>query len=75
MAIQVTFTVDADFTESDLKSLLAYRDYAIALWEIQQHVRLMYRGKRDISSMSASDVVEDIYDVINKQMNELPELE
>jgi hypothetical protein len=75
MSIKVTFTVDDDFTSQDLKTMLAYRETWCACWSIKEHVRAMYRGKRDISEMSAQDILEDIWSCITEELDGLPELE
>lgn len=75
MGISATIVVDDDFTENDLKVMLAAKDYWVACYNIKEHVRLMYRGKRDISAMDTQQAIDDIWNFINEELSGLPELD
>lgn len=74
MSIKVTLKVDEDFSENDLKVMLASKDYWHACYNIREHVRLMWREKRDISSMTTQEAIEDIWQCINEELHGLPEM-
>lgn len=76
MAIAITFKVDENFTEEDLKITLAAKDYWHACYNIREYVRRMHAGKRgDVESMTADEVVEDIWQYVNEAFEELSKLD
>lgn len=75
MSIKVTLKVDEDFTENDLKVMLASKDYWSACYNIREHVYDMWAGKRDeISTMTTGQVIDDIWKCIKEELHGLPEL-
>lgn len=70
MGISATIVVDDDFTENDLKVMLAAKDYWVACYNIKKHVRLM-----DISAMDTQQAIDDIWNFINEELSGLPELD
>lgn len=70
--IKVTFTVDEDFTERELKCVLAYADYACALFNLKQHMREFWETS---SNGKTEDEIEKFTKEFYEILHGLPELD
>ena len=73
MATSITFTLDEEFTEYDLRQLLAYKDMACVLFLIRQKLSRLDRGKEDLPD-TAYELLQEIIRIVDEEMKDLPEM-
>ena len=77
MTINVTFTLDEDFTEDDLIIMLKYRDLAIAVSQIKYSLLRIGRGKEWCDrpeNVTADQMLDYIEKMVQEVTEELPDL-
>ena len=66
--IEVVFTIDEEFTMDELKFVLAYKDYDLALYDLRSAVKELWEGD------SSSESIEKFVSRFNELVEGLPRL-
>jgi hypothetical protein len=72
MAIQITFTVDEDLTERDLREMLQYRNALCAIDELRAFIMRMEEGMiyPDRKKLSKQKIIEIIRERIFRETHQ-----
>lgn len=64
--IEVKFTIDEDFTESDLKQMMAYKDYQCVLWDLKMLVKDFWESSEPRTEENIDKFVNRFYEIANE---------